>query len=159
VRADEDAEPVLVPTSSFPEMIRECPTVTTVCVHEMLDRARQFASSDWQDEKMMSLGRLAAGLAHELNNPASAASRSARLLAAALAEADEASAALGAAQLSAEQRAQVDAVRTRSLIPATTGVFSVLERTDREDELTAWLERHHADTAHAQVLAESGVTE
>ena len=46
----------------------------------MLDRARDFTSRDLHDEKMISLGRLSAGLAHELNNPASAIERSASLL-------------------------------------------------------------------------------
>lgn len=46
----------------------------------MLDRTRAFTSSDLHDEKMISLGKLSAGLAHELNNPASAIERSAAIL-------------------------------------------------------------------------------
>ena len=75
---------------SFPEMIRECPDVTGRLVHTMIDRVRHFASTDWQDDKMMSLGRLSAGLSHELNNPASAAARSAQQLADVLTEIDSA---------------------------------------------------------------------
>ena len=62
------------------EMIRECHEITSILVHTMLDRARVFTSSDLHDEKMVSLGKLSAGLAHELNNPASAIERSAALL-------------------------------------------------------------------------------
>ena len=59
-------------------------------VHVMVDRARVFKSSELLDEKMISLGRLAAGLAHELNNPASAVARSAKTLVAELGALDEA---------------------------------------------------------------------
>ena len=61
-------------------MIRECHELTSILVHRMLDRARDFTSSELHDEKMVSLGKLSAGLAHELNNPASAIERSAALL-------------------------------------------------------------------------------
>ena len=96
---DEAGDWFVIHRDHFPEMIRECPTVTATLVHLMLDRARRFTSSDLQDEKMMSLGRLAAGLAHELNNPASAAARSVRLLVEGLADLEDASRALGAAQV------------------------------------------------------------
>ena len=62
------------------EMIGECHEITAILVHAMVDRARAFTSSDLHDEKMVSLGKLSAGLAHELNNPASAIERSAALL-------------------------------------------------------------------------------
>jgi signal transduction histidine kinase len=97
-------------------------------------------------------------LAHELNNPASAVARSSKLLSASLAQCEECAHKLGKAQLSDEQYAKVRALREGSLIPMTTGVFSAIERADREDELLTWLEDHGADTSAAHALAESGVT-
>ena len=99
VVAEEPTEALTVPREHFPELIRQCPQITARLVHVMLDRARHFTSSDLHDEKMRSLGRLAAGLAHELNNPASAVVRSAKLLLEGLVAAEEASRELGAAQL------------------------------------------------------------
>jgi hypothetical protein len=97
VKAEEATEAFLLPRECLNDMIRECHDVTAILVHVMLDRARHFTSSDLHDEKMLSLGKLAAGLAHELNNPASAAARSAEALIDALASADTASRAFGAA--------------------------------------------------------------
>src|SRR5579863_1373367 len=78
--AQEPTEVLDLPRESFPAMIRECGTVTTRLVHTMLDRARAFNASELHDEKLISLGKLSAGLAHELNNPASAIARNAALL-------------------------------------------------------------------------------
>jgi len=158
VLAVEPTEILAVHRDQFPELIRDCPAVTEILVHVMLDRARLFALTTVQDDRMAALGRLAAGLAHELNNPASAAARSSTLLAAALSELRETSRALGAAHLTEAQRAHVEALSDRSLIPPTSGVFSALERSDREDEITRWLEGRGADLAPAQALGESGIT-
>ena len=93
---EEDSEILAVHENHFHDMACECPSFTAYAVHLMLDRARRFNTSDLQDEKMISLGKLAAGLAHELNNPASATVRAAKLLLEGLTEADDAARALGA---------------------------------------------------------------
>src|SRR5262245_58578056 len=72
VIAEEPTEVVTVYRSDIPGIICECNELTAKLVHIMLDRARVFQSSYLHDEKLVSLGKLAAGLAHELNNPASA---------------------------------------------------------------------------------------
>jgi signal transduction histidine kinase len=154
---DEPVEALLVPRQDVAAMPVACPHVTAALVHVMVDRARVFKSSDLQLEKLASLGKLAAGMAHELNNPASAAVRSARLLTEALAESEEASRALGAAPLNASEQATLDRVRTVCLATPVTSVLSPLERADREESIADWLTGHGADDSFAAALAETDV--
>ncbi|MEM7552071.1 MAG: ATP-binding protein [Bacteroidota bacterium] len=64
----------------FPEMIKERHELTTALVHVMSTRIREFTKLQQQNEKIISLGKLSAGLAHELNNPSSAVVRGAHEL-------------------------------------------------------------------------------
>jgi signal transduction histidine kinase len=158
VRVEEDGEIVILHESLFPEMIRECPELTTRLVHLMLDRARLFTRYDLQNEKMVSLGRLAAGLAHELDNPASAMVRGASLLIPALEEADAASQALGRCRLTADQQTAVEALRKGCLSTEVQHVRSPLDHARHEEALSDWLESKGLDSASSEVLADTPVT-
>jgi signal transduction histidine kinase len=153
----EPGDLLLISRDNFPEMIRECPTVTTELVHLMIDRVRRFTSNDLQDEKMMSLGKLSAGLAHELNNPASAASRSARLLAQGLADLEDAARALGTARLTPAQLEIAQRSRAACVATATAGL-SPIARADREDAIASWLEAHGAQPDAASALLDTALT-
>ncbi|MFL5616947.1 MAG: ATP-binding protein [Gemmatimonadaceae bacterium] len=156
--AEERTEVLGIDEQFFPELTRECPVVTAALVHAMLDRARSFTSGDLRDEKLVSLGKLAAGLAHELNNPASAVVRSSKILMESLGGAEEASRSLAGAGLTAEQFAAID--RARAMCDAALGNAprTPLERADREDELTDWLADHRATQEFAIPLADTGIT-
>jgi len=154
---EEASELLKIHEKHFPEMVHRCPAFTAYTVHLMLDRARRFNASDLQDEKMISLGKLAAGLAHELNNPASATLSCANLLLPALDEADAASRALGAAGLTPELRETVEQARAVCVAERGGIVLSPIERADREDEIADWLARHQCNPDHAERLGGTDV--
>jgi signal transduction histidine kinase len=122
-----------------------------------VDRARTLTQSELHDEKMFSLGKLAAGLAHELNNPASAALRSVDLLGERQLELESALAALAEQGLSGTQRATVHAVREACLANQNLD-DSPIGRAEREDAITEWLGAHRVESDHAALLAEAGMT-
>ena len=156
-RAEAQTDIWAVPRARFHEMTTVCPEVTGILVHVMVDRARQFTSVDLQDEKTLALGKLAAGMAHELNNPASAIVRSAKDLANGLSEIEAAARALGALRLGEEQLATIARVREACLaLPSRS--WTPLERADREDEIAEWVRGHGGDDAPAAQLAETAVT-
>jgi signal transduction histidine kinase len=156
--AQEPTEVLGVHRDHIRAMIRECHEVTSILVHTMLDRARLFTSSDLHDEKMVSLGKLSAGLAHELNNPASAIERSAALLEERLEDAERATRALGASRLTDAQLAAVDAVREACLATRVPGVRSPIEQAEREEAIADWLAGRGLDVSIAEALSETAVT-
>ena len=156
--AETEMEAFTVPREHVPELTRQCPKLTAQLVHVMLDRARVFTSADLHNEKMKSLGKLAAGLAHELNNPASAVVRSAKLLQEGLAAADAASRELGAVQLTDTQRQAVDGLRAACISARPAAATTPLESAERVDAITQWLEGHAADPALAGPLSDTRVT-
>jgi len=156
--AQEFSTVLALPRGCIRAMTRECHEITSQLVHTMIDRARAFTSSDLHDEKMISLGKLSAGLAHELNNPASAIERSAALLEDRLEDAEMATRALGASRLTDEQLIAVDGIRESCLATRVHGVRSPIEQAEREEAIADWLADHGLDESSAEALAETPVT-
>lgn len=140
------------------ELTVTCYEITAILVHAMIDRARAFTSSDLHDEKMVSLGKLSAGLAHELNNPASAIERSAALLEERLGDSERATRALGTFKLTETQLAVVDAVNEACKVRQGPGVQSPIEQAEREEAIADWLADRGLDITIAETLADTSVT-
>jgi signal transduction histidine kinase len=155
---DEPTEVLRISRDDIPELIRNCYEVTAILVHVMTDRARRFTSADLRDEKLISLGKLASGLAHELNNPASAVTRNSRFLAEVLSEAEEAARGLAMAGLTADQWKELDTVRNLVLTSAPQPQLSGLALADQEEDLAEWLKNHDLDDIPAEELARTTLT-
>ena len=154
----EKTELLSISASDFKEMIQLCPKFTAYTVHLMLDRARSFKTSDLQDEKMISLGKLAAGLAHELNNPASAVLSNAKMLLPELTKIENVYRVLGAAKLTEDQLDMLEKVRSTCFTKNREKILSPLERTNREDEIIDWLLDKKVDSSYAHIIAETPMT-
>ncbi len=144
----------------FPEMLKSIPSLTERVVGILLDRVREITRMEQQSEKLNALGKLAGNLAHELNNPASAAQRSAAGLLEELRVYGHERFNLGALCLDQERTGKVlaweEAVRAEA---ERLGKPAEPEQTRREEDIVNWLLKHDiAETWHiAPELAEFGV--
>jgi signal transduction histidine kinase len=135
---------LLIHKSLFPAMLQAIPSMAQRSVTTLLDRVREVTRIEQQAEKLAALGKLAGNLAHELNNPASAAQRAAATLVEALQANRNNRFKLVKLALSEEQiRAIVDweeKVLTRSVpLPGPSHEPGALAYISREELLRAWL--------------------
>ncbi|HET9873128.1 MAG TPA: ATP-binding protein [Propionibacteriaceae bacterium] len=107
--------------------------------------ARTVESMARQKDALVALGTLAAGLAHELNNPAAAATRSVDALGEACERLLSSLGRLASESISAEQYLQLDALRREVAAGSGAGVVDPMVLADREDTLSDWLAGHDVD--------------
>lgn len=132
-------------TRHFPELLQRIPLLAQRLVALMSDRIRETTRQETQREKLMALGKLSAGLAHELNNPAAAAQRAAKSLREAMDNVRNASLQLLEHPLTADQRqavVQFEREVTERVAENAPRHADPMELSDREAELTECLEEH-----------------
>lgn len=140
-RAVTDIRLLWFPVSFFPEMFQRMPLLVQRLVGIMSDRVRESTTLDQQQDKLMALGKLSAGLAHELNNPAAGATRAADDLIDTLKELRAADMRLCSHDLTTQQQASIDAFESSAIDrTATAGQLNSLDQSDREDVVSEWLE-------------------
>ncbi len=144
----------------FPEMLEAIPSMGQRCVSILLDRVREMTRLEQQTEKLNALGKLAGILAHELNNPASAAQRVASGLIEELQTYGHQKFLLGSLCLDDAHLEGIRAWRSRVEEQAKARPASTVTQAQREDVLQQWL-RAHGVERNVQIvpdLAELGIT-
>jgi signal transduction histidine kinase len=140
-RAVTDSRALRFPAALFPELVQRMPVLTQRLVGLMSDRIRETTRIEQQRDRLASLGKLSAGLAHELNNPASAATRAASQLRKLLTKVKNASLELGRRDLSPAEKAEVEKLEAsftqQDVIPPDTLTIS-----DLEDQIDSLLRSH-----------------
>jgi len=154
--AEADCNVFMLDKTCFEEMIKNCHELTTVLVHIMASRIREFTAAQQQDDKMMALGKLSAGLAHELNNPASAVVRSSSELK----EMNEALPILVRKVASLDIDPEKLKAVHQLFLEKEKEDLSLKDKTALEDQLNDWLENQEIEDPCeiAEVLSDYGFT-
>src|SRR5271170_6552559 len=140
-RAETDSRALRFPASRFPDLVQKMPVLTQRLVGLMSDRIRETTRMEQQRDRLASLGKLSAGLAHELNNPASAAKRAASRLSEILTKIRDASLELGRRDLSPAQKSEIEKLETSFTQPDVIPP-DPLTISDLEDQIDSLLRSH-----------------
>jgi signal transduction histidine kinase len=149
----------------FQEMLQRIPELLPRLIGLMADRIREYSRAEQQRDKLSALGKLSAGLAHELNNPASAARRAAEGLRECMQELRETNQLLDDDSLSCVERSALASFEGKLLDQLSSKASAdapkrdALEQSDLEEELASWLNRRNIANASrlASGLVEAGV--
>ena len=140
-RAVTESRLLRFPASLFPELVQKMPELTKRLVGVMSDRIREVTRIEQQRDRLASLGKLSAGLAHELNNPASAAKRATSQLRTILRRIKDASHELGRRELTSAQKSEIEKLET-SFTEQDGPPPDTLTIADLEDQIDSLLRSH-----------------
>jgi len=140
-RAVTDARVLRFPSSFFPDLVQKMPELTQRLVGLMSDRIRETTRLEQQRDRLASLGKLSAGLAHELNNPASAAKRATSQLRDVLKKIRDASHELGRRDLTAAQKSEIEKLEA-SFVQSNEVPPDPLAVSDLEGHIDSLLRSH-----------------
>jgi signal transduction histidine kinase len=157
----EPTQIMTFPKEKMRDLIVSHYELTQALVIVMTSRVREFTELEQQNEKMMALGKLSAGLAHELNNPAAAIVRGSVSLKKHLLMQPSDFKKLISIHLSPEEIDLINEKMSAILANTNRPVLSMMRRSEREDEILDWLDHHNVNGCDdiADNLVEFGVTE
>jgi signal transduction histidine kinase len=143
-RAMSEGRVLRFPSALFPQLVQKMPELTTRLVGLMSDRIREATRFEQQRDRLAGLGKLSAGLAHELNNPASAAKRASSQLREMLKRIRDASHELGRRELTAAQKSEIEQLEA-SVMQMEAPPPNALEASELEDQIDSLLRSHGQD--------------
>jgi signal transduction histidine kinase len=155
VRALVRTRTACIATTRFGEMFQRIPELEARLVGALSDRIRETTRAEEQREKLMALGRLSAGLAHEMNNPAAALRRGTSHLRERLRALPDRTVSLAGCNLSVAQFSSLAALQRRKTAGDPPPRLAPLAASEREEAVGAWLEEHGVE--EAWTLAETFV--
>lgn len=160
-QARRDCRFFRLPSSELARLLGEWSPVAKHFLDGYVQRMEGIEAAVRQRERLISLGRLAAGLAHEVNNPAAAAIRATAELETAVDQLQSGAASLVNVGVTPDQLQCLMAVRDEVVATGPPPVRSGLELATREDQLGTWLEEHGVEQPWdlASTFALAGVTE
>ena len=143
-----DSETLRIPQEAFEKLLSSSSTAAMAVLHWVMARLTQNESLLHQQEKMAALGTMSAGLAHELNNPAAAAQRSASELNKTLIKWQVLTHQIEATVFRENQTGWLDDFMKEASRRYESPVkFEALEKIDLVDQLQAWLEANGIESA------------
>ena len=146
--AKTDGEVLRIPQEAFEQLLQSSTTAAMAVLHWVMSRLTQNESLLHQQEKMAALGTMSAGLAHELNNPAAAAQRSASQLRESQSRWLTLTHHFESAAIQQGQTEWLnDFIQEATRRFRTPAKLDALERIDRVDELQTWLEANAIESA------------
>ena len=147
-RASTAVRLYVLETDDFWRMLSDCPSILRSLVAIVVERWGNLGVAEQRHAKLISLGTMAAGLAHELNNPAAAVGRSAEEARGAFREASTRAMNLGELKMTQEERAFVAGLPEEVARRAeNASALDSLDQSDREDEVAEWLEERGVEDA------------
>lgn len=145
LRATQPSHLLCLDEEAFWHLMTTCPQVRKAILGNMAMRFQKYQNMTLHQEKMASLGTLAAGLMHELNNPGAAARRAASQLRQNLERLNELSMKLSRTTLDEEQRECIFELQRRAMTVQKPVRMNSLDQSDAEEDLASWMETAHIE--------------